>query len=168
MRGSSSAKATTTLPRCRTSRRPTPCASVGAGCTALTDAIADLDYRITPSTILSYKLINTDKVSLRFEAGPGYTWQKQGGISSDYFTLIARERFEVAISESAKVWQAATAEFDVSDSENTVLTAEVGVDFWLTENISVRTVASDIYDHKPTIGTKANDFRLTSGIAISF
>lgn len=141
---------------------------LGAGLNFLTDDVADLDYRITPGVVLGYKVVDTDTVSLRFEVGPGYTWEKQGGIESDYFTLIARERLEVAVSESAKVWQAASVQFDVSNSDNYVATAEVGVDFWLTESISVRTVASDIYDNEPAAGRQSNDFRLTSGIAISF
>lgn len=141
---------------------------LGGAVNYLTDDIADLDYRITPALLLGFKAIDTDTVSLRFEGGPGYTWEKQGGIESDYFTLIARERLEVAVSESAKFWQSLTAEFDVSDSDNYVLTAEVGLDFWLTESISVRTVATDIYDNKPALGREENDFRLTSGIAIAF
>lgn len=141
---------------------------VGAAASFLTDDIADLDYRITPAVLLGYKVIDTDAVSLRFEGGPGYTWEKQGGVENDYFTLIARERLEVAVSETAKLWQAAAVQFDVSDSDNYIVTAEVGVDFWLTDNISIRTVASDIYDNQPAPGTEANDFRLTSGIAVAF
>lgn len=141
---------------------------VGAGVNYLTDDVADLDYRITPGLLLGYKVVDTDTVSLRLEAGPGYTWEKQGGVNNDYFTLIGRERLEVAVSETTKIWQGVTAQFDVSDSENYVLTAEIGADFWLTESISVRTVASDVYDNQPAVGTEENDFRLTSGIAISF
>jgi putative salt-induced outer membrane protein len=141
---------------------------LGAALNFLTDDVADLDYRITPGLLLGYKVIDTDTVSLRLEAGPGYTWEKQGGVSNDYFTLIARERLEVALSDRAKAWQSVTAQFDVSDSKNYLLTSEVGVDFWLTESISVRTVASDIYDNQPAPGTKANDLRVTSGIAIAF
>ncbi len=84
------------------------------------------------------------------------------------FTLVARERLEIAVNESAKVWQAASVQFDVSNSDNYVATAEVGLDFWLTASISARTVASDVDDNQPAAGLDSNDFCLTSGIAICF
>ena len=141
---------------------------VGATANYLTDSIADLDYRLAPYGLLGYKVINTDTVSLRFEGGPGYMWEKQGGVARDFISLLARERLEVAVSETAKVWQSFTAQFDLDDTENYLLTGDLGVDFWLTDNISVRTVATNVYDNRPAPGAEENDFRLTSGIAISF
>ena len=141
---------------------------VGAGLNYLTDDIAALDYRIMPSAVFGYKLINTDRTSLRVEAGPGYTWERLGGIDREFFTVVGRERFEHALSDTSKLWQATTLQLDPSNTDKYIITTEVGVAFWLTDNISIRTVATDIYNNPPARGRKANDFRLTSGIAISF
>lgn len=141
---------------------------LGAGLNYLTDDIADLDYRVMPSGVLGYKLINNDRTSLRLEAGPGYTWERLGGVDSEFFTVVGRERFEHAMSDNSKVWQSAMVQLDPSNTDKYIITAEVGVAFWLTESISVRTVATNIYNNPPAGGRKANDFRMISGIAISF
>lgn len=141
---------------------------LGAGLNYLTDDIADLDYRVMPSGVLGYKLINNDRTSLRLEAGPGYTWERLGGVDSEFFTVVGRERFEHAMSDTSKVWQSAMVQLDPSNTDKYIITAEVGVAFWLTESISVRTVATNIYNNPPAGGRKANDFRMISGIAISF
>jgi Protein of unknown function, DUF481 len=53
----------------------------------LADQVAELDYRIDTNALFGYYLWKNDQSSLAIEAGPGYSWEAQGGITDSYTSL---------------------------------------------------------------------------------
>ena len=141
---------------------------LGAGLDYLMDDIADLDYRITPAMLLGAYLVKTDATKLALEAGPAWTFQKQGGIEDNFFSVVARERFETVLSSGSKIFQSVSALFNTEDSSDYVITAEAGIDMKIAGAWNLRIAAQDIYDAIPASGAEQNEFRLISGISINF
>jgi putative salt-induced outer membrane protein YdiY len=134
----------------------------------LYDQISQIDYRVTPAAVLGAYLIKTDKTKLSIEAGPGGTFQKQGGIEDSFFSVIAQQRLEVAINGRTKFWQSAGGLLNTSDTGDYIISTEVGLDMKLSGCVSLRVMAQDLYDAQPAAGTDSNELRVTSGLAINF
>ena len=134
----------------------------------LHDEIASVDYRVTPAAVLGAYLVKTDTTKLSLEAGPAGTWQKQGGVSDSFFSVIAQQRLEMAINGRTKIWEAVGGLLNTSDTSDYIITAEAGVDLKISTALSLRVVAQNLYDAKPAAGADSNEFRLTSGLAITF
>jgi putative salt-induced outer membrane protein YdiY len=135
---------------------------------AMRDAIADIDYRFAASPGLGYYFIRSPRTSLSGELGPGYIYEKQGGQTSDYFTLRLAERFEYKLSDTARIWQSAEVLPQVDDFENFIINAELGVETKLTQKLSLRTFAVNTYDNEPAPGRRRNDLKLVTAIAYTF
>jgi putative salt-induced outer membrane protein YdiY len=135
---------------------------------ALHDAIADVEYRVTLSTGLGYYFIKTTNTFLRGEIGPGVVFEKAGGETDTYMTLRLAERFEHQLSKTAKLWQSAEFLPDVSDWENYVVNAEIGIDVAINTKWSLRVYVQDTYDNQPADGRKHNDVKLVAGTAYKF
>lgn len=132
------------------------------------DSIADLDYRVTLSPGLGYYVIKNTNTFLRFEAGPGFVHEKLGGQEDDYMTLRLAERFEHKLNDRVRLWQSLEYLPDVSEFENYIVNAEIGIDASLTDKLSLRTYLQDTYDSQPAPGRDKNDLKLVAAIAYKF
>lgn len=132
------------------------------------DDITALDYRITPAVVAGYYLIKNDTTQLALEVGPSYTFEDQAGIESNYFGVYAGERFSHQLNDRVALWQTAGLVLDVNNTDNYVIDASIGIDIGLGDRLSWRTQAQNIYDNDTPEGVDGNDFRLTSGIVLSF
>jgi putative salt-induced outer membrane protein YdiY len=132
----------------------------------LYDSVADISYRITPSLGIGYFLIKESKTSLSVDIGPGYQWEKIGGIEDDYAIFRAGERFEHTFESGAKVWQAADYTPKVEDTDIYTVNAEVGAEAAMTKSISLRVVFSDQYINIPAAGRERNDTKLIGGVSV--
>lgn len=141
---------------------------VGIGADYLMDTIADLDYRVTPAILLGAYLVKSDATKLALEAGPAWTFQKQGGSDSSFFSVVARERFETILTCGSKVFQSVTALFNTKDSSDYVITTEAGIDMKLVGALNLRIAAQDVYDARPAAGASKNELRVVSGLSINF
>lgn len=141
---------------------------LGAGADYLMDDMADLDYRVTPAMLLGAYLVKTDATKLALEAGPSWTFQNQGGIEDNFFSVVARERFETVLTSGSKVFQSVSALFNTEDSSDYVIIAEAGIDMKIGGAWNFRVAAQDIYDAIPASGAEQNELRLISGISINF
>jgi putative salt-induced outer membrane protein YdiY len=134
----------------------------------LHDDVADLSYRITPSALLGAYLIKTETTKLAVEAGPAYTFEKQGGEDANYFSVLVRQRFDTVLNARTKVFQSVAALFNVENGDDYILTGEIGTDVKLVGNFNLRVSLQDIYDPLPAAGAENNELRLVSGISINF
>jgi len=141
---------------------------VGSGVGFLRDELADVDYRITPAVTVGYYLIKNDAMTLSVEAGPGFTFEKVGGVTDDYFSIVAAEKFSWEMSDRVTFKQSLTAVLDPSDSENYTLVADAFLDTDITPNIAWRVAAGWAYDNSPAGGRQKDDTTLTTGIAVKF
>lgn len=133
------------------------------------DGIADIDGRFTLSPGMGYYFIKNEKISLRGEIGPGAVIEKLGGEDWDaYCTLRVAERFEYTINDRAKLWQSIEFLPEVTDFNNYIMNAEVGIETGITEKWALRVVFQDSYDSQPAPGRESNDMKLVAGVAYKF
>ncbi|MFN0066953.1 MAG: YdiY family protein [Limisphaerales bacterium] len=134
----------------------------------LYDGIADIDYRFSLSPGIGYHLIKNDRTTLSAEAGPGYVWEKVGGIEDDYPTIRFGERFTFKINDRARLWQSFEFVPQIEDFGNYFLSGELGIEADITKRMSLRVVASNQYRSEPADGRDENDFRLVAGVGYKF
>jgi len=135
---------------------------------ALYDGIADIDYQVNLSPGVGYYFIKNDRTTLAGEFGPGYMWVKKGGVADDYATLRFTERFEQKLGDKARLWQSLTYLPQIDDWGNYTLAAEIGIEAPIVKDLSLRLVATDLFNSRPAPGKKENDFMLVGGVAYKF
>ena len=135
---------------------------------ALYDGIAAIDYRVNLGPGVGYYAIKTTNTSLSFETGPGYVWEKKGGITDNYATIRFGERFEQKLGEKSKLWESVSYLPQISDWGNYQLNAEIGIEAPLVKDLALRVVASDTFNSRPAAGKQQNDLMLVSGVAYKF
>jgi putative salt-induced outer membrane protein len=133
----------------------------------LNDNVAELDYRFDTNALLGYYVVKNDRATLAFEAGPGYTWENQGGIKDDYASLRLAEKFEYHFSNRSKLWQSLVFSPEAGDFDNYLLTAEAGIDTLITKQWSLRTFLRHRIDGTPAAGAEKGDTSLMMGLAYS-
>lgn len=141
-------------------------AYLNADVAELYDSVADISYRVTPSLGVGYFLIKGNATSLSVDLGPGYQWEKIGGIEDEYFIFRAGERFEHTFASGAKVWQSVDYTPKVEDAEIYSISAELGAEAAMTKRISLRVVFKDQYINVPAEGRERNDTQIIGGLAV--
>lgn len=131
------------------------------------DNIADVDYRTILSVGLGYYFLRTDKANLSLDAGPAYIWEKVGGEKDDYLAARVSERFDYAISETAKLFQALEYLVEVDDSDSYLLTAEFGAEAQMNARLSMRLTYKVHYDSEPADDKKKSDRQLIAALVMS-
>ena len=137
---------------------------VGGFLTYLADPIADLDYRLDLGLAPGYQFIKNDRTKLSLELGPGYLWEKQEGRPDRYASFRLAQRFERRLTDRSKLWQALVLAPELSDFNNLLLTAQVGLDLFLTEQWGLRTSLRYQSDNTPAAGNGEDDFLLLTGV----
>ena len=140
----------------------------GLNVDALSDAIADINYRLTISPLVGYYVIKATNDTLKVEAGPGFVLQKLGATTTGYATLRLAEHYEHKFSDKAKLWQSFEILPQVNKFKNYYWDAEIGVETGLTQSISLRTYLQDTYYAIPASGRLKNDMKLVAAVAYKF
>lgn len=135
---------------------------------AVNDAIANVDYRVTLSPGVGYYFIKNTNTFLRGEAGPGFVFERVGGVTDSYVTLRLAERFETKLNGTVKLWQSVEFLPAFEDFSDYVIHAEIGIDTSLTKKLSLRTFVQDTYDSTPAANLKRNDVKLVVALAYKF
>ena len=107
-------------------------------------------------------------MTLSLETGPGSTFEKTGGITDDYFTMLASEKFVWEINDRISFKQHLSGHLNPSETDDYNLMADILLDTHITKHISWRLAASWTYDNSPAAGKEKDDFTLSSGIALKF
>ena len=141
---------------------------LGAGAGYLRNQLSDISYRITPSVTLGHYLIKDEDMTLSLEAGPGVTFEKVGGITDDYFSISAAEKFSWSLNEHTKLKQSLSAVVDPSDSDNYSLAADAQLDFKISASLSWQVAATWTYDNAPATDRGKDDTTVSTGISLKF
>lgn len=131
------------------------------------DEIAAVDYRAILSVGPGAFLMKDDAASLFVEAGPAYVWEEVDGVSDDYLSLRVAQRYDRALSETAKVWQSLEYIPEVDDFDSYLLNTEVGIEAALNTRWNLRLVAQSKYNSTPAEGFEKNDLSLIAGLSLS-
>ncbi|MGA1530527.1 MAG: DUF481 domain-containing protein [Kiritimatiellia bacterium] len=131
------------------------------------DDIASVDYRAIMSVGPGVYVMKDDAASLFVEAGPAYVWEKVDGISDDYASLRVAQRYDRALSETAKVWQSLEYIPEVDDFDAYLLNTEIGAEAALNASLSLRLVVQSKYNSVPGVDLEKNDLSLIAGLSLS-
>ncbi len=131
----------------------------------LNDDLADLDYRVAVIPTLGYYLIKNDRTTLALEAGAGYSWEDQAGLSRDYWSLRLAERFTHQLNDRTSIWQMVEYLPELEEFGNYILNAEVGISTRLTDRLSINLVGRNRYDSDVPAGIDKNDLSVISSLS---
>jgi putative salt-induced outer membrane protein YdiY len=140
---------------------------LGLGTRFFYDDIADIDYRVFVDPSLGNYFIKDNSFKFRLEAGPSYVFERVGGIKSDYLAPRIGDRFEWIISCTSKIYQSADILFDVTDSNNYLVNAELGAEAALSSSMSLVFLARETYDNQPAEGRKKDDLALITALKVA-
>ncbi|BCX48500.1 hypothetical protein HAHE_24080 [Haloferula helveola] len=129
------------------------------------DDIAGLDRRIEGNILLGYRILDSERATLVIEGGPGYAWEKQGGISRDFATFRLAERFEYRFTETTKLWQSLSWTPKVKDPSDNLIHFELGLETRLTDRWALRTFVQHRTDTSPAPGRGRTDTSFIAGVA---
>lgn len=139
------------------------------GAVAIYDDIAEIDYRSTAGPGIGLYFIKTDVTELSLEAGPAYVWEKVAGVRDDYPVLRVEQRFEHALSETARIWQSVEYLPETEDlADNYLINAELGAEAAMNARVKLRLVLQNEYESIPAAGLEKNDLTLISGISVNW
>jgi putative salt-induced outer membrane protein YdiY len=136
----------------------------------LHDGVADVKYRVSLNVGAGYYFVKNTNVDLCAEVGPGYVFQEQGTNSTSYAALRAGEKFHLALSDRARLWETLEVAPQVDKFDNYVANAEIGLEADLTKDkkLALRTCLTDTYNHEPAPGRLRNDLTWVTSIAYKF
>ena len=101
------------------------------------------------------------------EVGPAYVWEKVSGVTDNYLALRLGERFDYAISDTAKIWQSLEYLPKADDFGDYLLNVEVGAEAAMNSTMSLRLVLQNKHDSTPGDGLEKNDLVLIGGIGVT-
>lgn len=110
---------------------------LGLGGKFLYDELAEIDYRTNLDPTYGYYFIKDNQFKFKLEGGPSYIFEKVGQKSDDYLAPRLADRFDWALTCTSKIYQLAEILFDVNDSDNYIINAEIGVESALTTALSL-------------------------------
>jgi putative salt-induced outer membrane protein YdiY len=144
----------------------------------LYDRISSIHYRFTFSPLVGYYFIKEENTRLAGEIGPSLITEEVVSRrlapipdridENTYIAARVAERFEHKFASGAKIWQTAEWLPQITDFENWILIAEVGVSAPITKKLDARLVLQDTYDNVPAGGRKKNDLKLIAGLSYKF
>lgn len=129
------------------------------------DRVADIDYRMDGGLLVGLRVIDQERMNLRFELGPGYAWQKQGRIQNDFVTLRLAQSFEYKFSKTTRFWQSLAWTPRVEDFSDSLLEIEAGLETRVTEQLALRSFLRHRFDSEPSLGSGRSDTSLLFGVA---
>lgn len=140
----------------------------GLGSSYTYDSIADVDYRSIVSPSVGAFLYRKDKSSVSLEGGPSYVWESLGGIGDDYPALRVANRIVVRLTDTSLMYQSGEFLLSLSDNDNYLLNAEVGIEAAVVSNISLSFSIRDYYINQPAGGRRPNDVYTITALKLMF
>ena len=137
---------------------------VYAGLTSefLYDPLAGIDWRFAVTPLLGWRVVDGERLRLRLEAGPGYTWEDRNAGTRGYSSVRLHERLSFQVTEEARIFQSLTALLEAEDPRNFILTAEAGVESKLAGRWSLRVAGKAVY-YGEAHGSRDEDLLVTAG-----
>lgn len=132
------------------------------------DELADIDYRIGLSALWGHYFKRDESTQFSWEGGLGYTFEKQGGMTDSFVNLYTGERFSHWVTDYTRVFQSLAFFGPVDDITDYQLIAELGLETYLSQNLSFKAFVQNKYENEPAMGSESNDLRVVTGVSYKF
>lgn len=132
------------------------------------DDLADINYRIGLSALLGHYFVRTEDTLFSVEGGLGYTWEEQGDASDSFVNFYVGERFEHWVTDYTRIFQSFAGFVRVDDLGDFRLIGELGLETFLSQNLSFKIFLQDQFENEPAPMRQENDFKVVSGISYKF
>jgi len=139
----------------------------GFGGAYLHDQVADVSYRVTLNPTLGAYLVRNDDIKLGLEAGPSYLFEKVGGEDDNYLAPRIADRFDWILTCTSKLYQSTEVLFDTSESKNTLINSEVGIEAALSSSLSLVLLVRDTFDNLPAADREKNDIAMITALKVA-
>lgn len=132
------------------------------------DSLADINYRVGLSGLIGHYFVRDEDKQFSMETGLGYTWEEQGGEDKSFVNLYFGERFEIWLTDYTRVFQSFSFFCPVDDFSDYRLIGELGLETYLSQNLSFKVFLQDKFENTPALMREQNDFKVISGISYKF
>ena len=132
------------------------------------DSLADIDYRVGITPLIGHYFVRTEDKQLSVETGMGYTWEEQGGEEDNFLNLYFGQRFEIWVTDYTRVFQSFSFFGPVDDFSDYRLIGELGLETYLSQDLSFKVFVQDKFENTPAAGREQNDIKVISGISYKF
>lgn len=131
------------------------------------DEIASLDYRLSAMPTLGVYLIKNESTVLALEAGFGYIWEDQGGLTDSYWGYRAGQRFSHTTANGIKLTESVSWTPELDNSDNWLLTAQAGVAVPVSTHWAVGVAGRYTLDNTPAAGLEKDDLAVLATLSYS-
>jgi putative salt-induced outer membrane protein YdiY len=132
------------------------------------DQVALVDYRFNLNPALGITAAKSDRVEFRVESGPSYVFEKVNSVTDSYFAPRAAETLQLVLSCTSKITQLAEVLYDVTNSDNYLLNAQIGIEAKIANDLSLSLVLRHSYDNLPAETREKDDLALTTALKVNF
>lgn len=140
---------------------------LGVSGDSLYDPLAGIDYRVGLGPHVGIRLLDDERVLLKVEAGPGYTWEKRDGEESGFVSIRLHEEFSYQLTAGTRLFQSLTAVLEAAEPDNHLITARAGVESRLAGDWSMR-LAGKAVRYGESSSKESDDLLVTIGLGYNF
>ena len=133
----------------------------------LYDPLAGVDWRFGVTPSLGWRVLKDSRFKMRVEAGPGYVWENRNGEQRGYSSVRLHENFSFQVTDDIRLFQSLTAEFEVGDFNNFLLSARAGIESKIIDEWSLRLAAKAIR-YGDAHGADRDDLLVTIGFGYNY
>ena len=128
----------------------------------LSDRLAGISWRLAMTPLLGWRVVDSERLKLRLEAGPGYTWEGRNAGDRAFSSVRLHERLSFQMTEETRIFQSLTSLLAAENPGNFTLTAEAGIESKLVGRWSLRLAGKAVY-YGESQGRESGDLLLMAG-----
>jgi putative salt-induced outer membrane protein YdiY len=136
----------------------------------LRDTFKQINYVLSPSAGVGYKLVNTDVMLFAVDTGLGAIWERDSGrstVSSGAYSI--GERFSWKFSKSATIAQSIGSIWKTNDWSDSLHNFSLGLAASVTAHTELKVEMLDSYKNHPNSPTlKKNDTAVVTALVVKF
>jgi putative salt-induced outer membrane protein len=136
----------------------------------LRDQFKNIQYLISPTAGIGYKLVDNDNTKFAVSGGAGMTWENNPGIPVDKSgSLTAGQTFAQKLSANATLTQSVAALWKTDDFADSLTNFAIGLATSINGKMEVKIEFLDSYKNRPAgVSTKKNDTAFVTSFVVKF
>jgi putative salt-induced outer membrane protein YdiY len=136
----------------------------------LQDEFKGIDYLISPTAGVGYKVVNLERTKFMVDTGAGVVWEKDSvlGTVDTSGAVTAGENFRHQLTGTTLITHAATALWKTADFGDALYTVSAGLATTMTRRTQLKLEVLELYKTKPPIGKESQDVSFIMSVVYSF